>query len=81
MIFPYEMMEQGGVSTTECSRPKGVRVKRRGCKLRSVVYWQMCYKAKGIEKVGHKTRAMCAKQVLHLSNCMCYLKTGVNRHC
>ena len=81
MIFPYEMMEQVWVSTTERSKPKGVTVKSRGCKLGRVVYWQRYQKAKGIQKVGHKTRAICTKQVFHLPNCMCYLKTGVNRQC
>jgi len=42
MKFPYKMMELVGVSARECSQPKGVMLKRTGCKLGSVVHWQRC---------------------------------------
>jgi hypothetical protein len=53
------MMEYVGVGITGSSKPKGVKLKMRGCKVRSGVYWQGALKQKDIKQVGCKTAATC----------------------
>jgi hypothetical protein len=37
MIFPQEIIEEVGLNVIECSQPKGVKLKMRGCKVKSGV--------------------------------------------
>jgi hypothetical protein len=43
MAFPHKIKEYEGVSVIKCTQPIGIRLKIRGHKLISGVYWQEAY--------------------------------------
>ena len=47
------------MSILERSQTNGVETNVRGCKVRSIVYWQGALKKKHVKPVGHKQMSMC----------------------
>jgi hypothetical protein len=50
---PFCLVLNGAISTMECNRPRGIKLKVRGCKLRGV-HWYGPFKQNGIKQMGVK---------------------------
>lgn len=48
IIFPYELTEKLGVNLTQSSQENGLKLKIKGHKLSSGVYWQRALKHNGV---------------------------------